>query len=176
MHARSVRPTSQEASEYYFRYIDLVPAGDICSVLEVQHEEALAFFRSIPEDVAAGRYEPGKWSMKAVLGHLNDCERLFVFRAFWFARGFDTPLPSFEPAVADDHAAADARSWRSHIDEFDRLRASTLDFFANLPEDAWSRQGIASEMPFSVRALAFLCAGHVIHHSRILKERYLQQR
>jgi hypothetical protein len=176
MHVRHMRPDRQEAAEYYFRYIDLVPEGDICEVLAAQRGESVRFFRSIPDDVAAGSYEPGKWTIKAVLAHLNDCERLFTFRAFWFARGFASALPSFEPDIADRHAGADARSWGSHIDEFDRLRGSTVDFFSNLDEEMWLRRGIASETPFSVRALAYLCAGHLLHHKRILEERYLQLR
>lgn len=176
MQARHIRPDRQEAADYYFRYIDLVPEGDICAVLAAQRDESVSFFRGIPDHSATRSYEPGKWSIKSVLAHVNDCERLFSFRAFWFARGFDAALPGFEPEIADRHAGADGRAWSSHVDEFDRLRASTIDFFANLPEEAWSRHGIASETPFSVRALAFLCAGHVAHHSRILRERYLQLR
>lgn len=176
MRAREIRPERQEASEYYFRYIDLVPQGDIRTVLAAQRGDAVAFFRSIPDDAAAGSYAPGKWSIKTVLAHVNDCERLFAFRAFWFARGFESALPSFDPDVAERYAGADARTWGDHIDAFDRLRRSTIDFFSNLSEEAWSRHGIASDNPFSVRALAFLCAGHVIHHNQILKERYLQLR
>jgi DinB family protein len=108
-----------------------------------------------------------------VVAHLNDCERLFGFRAFWFARGFDTALPSFDQNVAMTGAGADQRSWNSHIDEFRAVRAATLAFFQNLPGDAWDRHGIASDNPFSVRALAYMAAGHVVHHVAILKERYL---
>ena len=95
-----------------------------------------------------------------------------MFRAFWFARGFDSPLPSFDQNTAMSAADADARSWRSHIDEFRAVRAATLAFFRNLPEEAWTRRGIASDNPFTVRALAYLAAGHVTHHCRILRERY----
>jgi hypothetical protein len=173
MRPSEVQPERHEAGEYYFKYIDLVPVGDICATLAGQRAEALAFFRGIPEGRAGHRYEPGKWSINAVLAHINDCERLFAFRAFWFARGFDTPLPSFDQEVADRNARADDRSWSSHIEEFDSLRASTLDFFSHLSPEAWLRSGTASGNPFSVRALAFIAAGHVIHHNRILKERYL---
>jgi hypothetical protein len=104
---------------------------------------------------------------------VNDCERLFVSRAFWFARGFDSPLPSFDQNTAISTAGADDRPWGSHVDEFRAVRAATVPFFQNLPTDAWARRGIASGNPFTVRALAFLTAGHVVHHSRILRERYL---
>ena len=173
MRPSEVHPESHEAVEYYFKYINLVPAGDVCAFLAAQREQAIAFFRSIPEDRARDRYEPGKWSIKAVVAHLNDCERLFAFRALWFARGFDSPLPSFDPEVADRHAHADDRSWSSHIEEFASVRASTLDFFSHLQPEAWLRAGIASDSPFSVRALAFIAAGHVIHHGNILRARYL---
>jgi hypothetical protein len=109
------------------------------------------------------------------VSHLYDTERLFVFRAFWFARGFDSPLPSFDQNVAVSTAGADERPWRSHVDEFRAVRAATLAIFQELPADAWTRRGVASGNPFTVRALAYLSAGHVSHHTRILRERYLQQ-
>jgi hypothetical protein len=173
MVTRAIRPARDEAAEYYFKYIELVPERDVCALLEAQRSDTLAFFRSIPEDRARYRYAPGKWSIAGVLAHLNDCERLFAFRAFWFARGLDTPLPSFDQEVAARSDGADARSLSSHIEEFDALRRSSLDLFRHLPEDAWERRGVASDNPFSVRALAFIAAGHVTHHSQILRERYL---
>ena len=167
-------PDRTEAGEYYFRYIDLVPAGDICEVLETQGRETLALLRGIGPDASLTRYAPDKWSIRGVLSHLNDTERLFVFRAFWFARGFDSPLPSFDQGVAAASAAADGRTWTSLVDEFAAVRAATVTFFQALPEDAWTRRGIASGNPFSVRALAFLTAGHVTHHLTILREHYLR--
>jgi hypothetical protein len=104
---------------------------------------------------------------------VNDCERLFAFRALWFARGLAPALPSFDQDVASRHDGADARPLSSHIAEFDALRRSTVDFFRHLPDGAWTRRGTASDNPFTVRALAFITAGHVIHHRRILEERYL---
>ena len=104
---------------------------------------------------------------------MNDTDRLCVSRAFWFARGFDTPLPSFNQNVAMAAADADRRSWTSHVEEFRAVRAATSAFFDNLPADAWDRRGIASGYPFTVRALAYVAAGHVTHHLRIVRERYL---
>ncbi len=92
----AVRPAPHEASTYYFTYIDLVPEGDISRLLEHQRDEALACFGTISEDRSRHRYVPDKWSIRQVLSHPNDCERLFGFRAFWFARGFESPLPSFD--------------------------------------------------------------------------------
>jgi hypothetical protein len=96
-----------------------------------------------------------------------------LFRAFWFARGFESPLPSYDQNVASAAAQADGFSWASHVEEFRHVRLATLSFFRSLPEEAWTRSGIASDNRFTVRALAYLIAGHVDHHVAILRERYL---
>lgn len=173
MAAGTVRPSRDEAPEYYFNYIDLVAAGDICDILAQQRAETIALLRSVSPERGCHRYGPDKWSVSGVVAHLNDCERLFAFRAFWFARGFESPLPSFSQDVAARHDGADDRPLDSHIEEFAAVREATVQLFSHLPADAWLRRGIASDNPFSVRALAFVTAGHVIHHSRILSERYL---
>lgn len=167
------RPDRSEAAEYYFTYINQVPAGDILEILDAQSGKLRADLDSINEQRSLFRYAPDKWSIKLVMSHVNDCERLFVFRAFWFARGFDLPLPSFDQDVAVTFAGADARSWASHLEEFATVRAATMTFFRNLPEGAQIRTGIASDNPFSVRAIAYITAGHVEHHLRILRERYI---
>jgi len=166
-------PDRTEAAEYYFKYIDQVPPGDICRILHGQVAEMLPLLQGITEERSRHRYAPDKWSLREVLGHLNDTERLFVARAFWFARGFDSPLPSFDQNTAVAAAAADQRSWNSHVEEFLAVRAATVAFFQNLPADAWARRGVASGNPFTVRALAYLAAGHVTHHMKIVRERYL---
>jgi hypothetical protein len=166
-------PEPTEAAPYYFKYIDRVSAGDALDILNRQRTEVPELLRSVPEARSLGRYAPDKWSMRQVLAHINDTERLFVSRAFWFARGFDTPLPSFDQEVAMQHAAADDRPWASHIEEFESIRAATLAFFRELPAEAWSRTGIASDNPFSVRAIAYIIAGHTMHHVGVLSERYL---
>lgn len=173
MPAHAIRPGRDEAAEYFFRYIDLVGSDDICAVLEAQRTDTLAFLRAIPENRGLHRYAPDKWSINGVIAHVNDCERLFAFRAFWFARGFDSPLPSFDQHIAAAHDGADTRTLGSHIEEFDAVRRASLDFFRHLPDEAWSRRGIASDNQYTVRALAFLTAGHVMHHTGILRERYL---
>lgn len=170
----NTRPDRSEAVEYYFTYIDQVPDGEICAILESQLLETLSQLRGVSEEESAFRYAPGKWSVREVLSHVNDAERLFVFRAFWFARGFDTPLPSFDQDAAITTAGAETRSWRSHVDEFAAIRAASVTFFRALPTEAWMRRGIASDSPFTVRALAWITAGHAIHHTRVLRERYLQ--
>jgi len=167
-----MHPDRTEAAEYYFRYIDLVPDGDICDVLEVQGKDLVDWLGAVSEQKSLYRYAPDKWSMRDVINHVNDTERLFVSRAFWFARGFDTPLPSFDQNIAVSAARADDRTWRSLVEEFRAVRAATLTFFSSLPPEAWARRGMASDNPFTVRALAYLAAGHVIHHTIILQERY----
>lgn len=166
-------PARTEAADYYFRYIDLVPEGDIRASLRAQASETLPLLRSISEEQSLHRYAADKWTIRELLNHINDTERLFVARAFWFARGFDSPLPSFDQHVAVSTAAADARTWASHVEEFSTVRAATVSFFENLPSEAWMRQGIASDNPVSVRALAYLAVGHVTHHVAILRALYL---
>lgn len=166
-------PDRTEAAEYYFTYIDQVPGGDICDILRAQLPETVTLLNGISEQHSLHRYAPEKWSIRQVVSHLNDTERLFVFRALWFARGFDSPLPSFDQHIAIATAGADDRPWSSHVKEFRAVRSATVTFFEDLPADAWSRRGIASGNPFTVRALAFISAGHVAHHLKILRERYL---
>jgi hypothetical protein len=170
----SRRPDRTEAAEYYFLYIEQVPDGDILETLKSQESEVIGFLGGIGEDASLHRYAPDKWSIREVVSHMSDTERLFVFRAFWFARGFDTPLPSFDQNIAASAAAADSRSWRSLVHEFQALRSASRAFFESLPQEAWDRRGIASEKPFSVNALAYLTAGHVAHHVKILREKYLR--
>ena len=173
MQGMQQRPRRSEAAEYYFRYIDQVPDTDIVQHLASQRDEVLRLLRGVPERLAGHRYEAGKWTLREVVGHVNDTERLFCGRAFWFARGFDTPLPSFDQNVAIDAASFNDRAWADLVDEFAAVREATLAFFATLPPAAWDRRGIASDNPFTVRALAFLAAGHVTHHLTIVKDRYL---
>ncbi len=166
-------PDQTESAEYYFTYINQVGSGDIRDILETQLPEALTLLQQIDETRSLLRYAPDKWSIREVASHINDTERLFGFRAFWFARGIAEPLPSFDQNVAVSAAGANDRTMQSHIEEFRAIRTSTLAFFRDLPADAWMRRGTASGYPFSVRALAYITAGHVSHHLKILRERYL---
>ena len=166
-------PERTEAAPYYFRYIDRISSADILGVLETQLGEMLAVFSGVSEERSLHRYSPEKWTIRQVINHVNDCERVFVSRAFWFARGFDSPLPSFEQDTAAAAAHANEVSWDAHVQEFRVVRLATLAFFRNLPDGAWSRSGVASGNPFTVRALAYIIAGHVAHHGAILQERYL---
>lgn len=163
-----------EAAEYYYTYIDRVPKGeDIRSVLEAQLAPTVAMLSGISDSRSLHRYAPDKWSIRQVVGHINDCERMFVFRALWFARGLAGELPSFDQDVAMAAVQFETRALSDLVAEFRTIRESSLHFFRNLPDEAWQRRGIASGNPFTVRALAHIAAGHVEHHMRILRERYL---
>jgi hypothetical protein len=169
----SQRPERSEASEYYFRYIDQVADGDICIILRSQRDTARALLLGIDERLADHRYAEDKWTLREVVGHMADTERLFLMRAFWFARGFETPLPSFDQGTAIITGRFNTRRWPDLIAEFATTRDGSLAFFDGLPPEAWDRRGIASDNPFTVRALAWLMAGHVEHHMRIVRECYL---
>jgi hypothetical protein len=167
------RPEKSEAAPYYFTYIDQTAGDEIEALIASQLDETLALLATITEEKSQHRYAPDKWSIRQLLNHITDSERAFAFRALWFARGFGAPLPGYDQNIAAAGAEADRVSWAAHIEEFRAVRLSTISFFANLPADAWMRSGIASDNPFTVRALAFIIAGHVAHHVRILRERYL---
>jgi hypothetical protein len=167
------RPLDTEAAPYYFTYIDQAPGEDPAALIESQLEPHIAIFSSISEERSLHRYAPGKWSIRDLLNHVNDTERAFAFRALWFGRGFQDPLASFDQEIASTGAAADRIPWAAHVEEFRRVRLSTISLFRNLPSDAWQRGGIASGIHVTVRALAFIIAGHLAHHARVLKERYL---
>jgi uncharacterized damage-inducible protein DinB len=167
------RPQATEAADYYFKYIDLIPSDDIVSTLDTQMGETLTVLGTISEEQSLHTYAPGKWTIRDVLNHVNDGERVFLGRAFWFARGFDDPLPSFDQDRAAEVAHANDTSWAQLVEEFRNVRLSTISFFSNLAPEAWSRSGVASDNPMTVRAAAYVIAGHVAHHTKVLKEKYL---
>jgi DinB superfamily len=167
------RPTELETAPYHWRYIDQVLGDDPVLALEQQQAEALALFTGISEERSLGRYEAGKWSVREVLHHVNDAERVFGFRALWFARCFGGELAGFDQDVGVREAQSDRVMWSAHVEEFRRVREASIALFRNLPEEAWLRSGVASGKTVSVRALAFLCAGHAAHHLALVRERYL---
>lgn len=172
-HVMLERPPASEYAPYQAAYVASVPDGDIFEILSRQRIEFPEFLRSFGESRGGHRYAPGKWSIKEMIGHVNDTERVFAYRALRFARGDESPLPSFEQ---DDYVRTgnfDARTLASLADEFSHLRAGTLDLYYHLDADAFARQGTASGFVVSVRAMAFVIAGHVAHHERVLRERYL---
>ncbi len=169
----SRRPESGEFAAYYATYVNRVPHDDVLTVLAEQLRTVPQALHGISEEKSLHRYAPGKWSIRELLHHVNDCERVFAFRALWFARGFDSALPGFDENAGAVAAQSDLFPWADRVEEFTTVRRATLSLLRNLPDGAWTRQGIANGNPFSVRALAFIVAGHVEHHLAILRERYL---
>jgi len=167
------RPQTTEAASYYYKYIDLITNDEIVPTMESQMAETLQFLEGISEEQSLKSYAPGKWTIRELLNHVNDGERVFLYRAFWFARGFQDALPSFEQDVAVQAANANQMTWAELVEEFRTVRLSTISFFKHLPDEAWSHSGIASDNPVTVRAIAYIIAGHVAHHTQVLKERYL---
>jgi hypothetical protein len=169
----SARPAADECSQYYFTYIQLVPDGDILHTLQSQHADIHALLKNTTDAQATAHPAPGEWSIKQVVAHLSDAERLLSFRALWFARGERSALPGFEPNPWVANTDADARAMSDLLTEFDHMRAASIALFANLDAAAWQRRGIASDNVVSVRALAWIIAGHELHHNRSLREQYL---
>ncbi len=172
MNPRFSRPAAEECVPYYHTYIGLVPEGDIVHTLQTQHADLRAFVQGMTESETSTPSAPGEWSIKQVIAHLSDTERLFSFRALWFARGEQSALPGMEPdpwvAITD----ANARTTDDLLAEFDQVRAASLALFSHLDAPAWERRGSASGNPMSVRALAWIIAGHELHHNRSLREHY----
>ncbi|HUB78619.1 MAG TPA: DinB family protein [Bryobacteraceae bacterium] len=167
------RPQAGDAAPYFVPYIEQVPGDSVLAVIESQLDESLSLFAGISEEASLHRYEPDKWSIRQLLNHVTDTERALAFRALWFGRGFTTPMPSYDQNIAAAGAAADGVSWSAHVDEFQHVRESTVSLFRNMPEEGWKRAGIASDEHVTVLALAFLIAGHLSHHVKILREKYL---
>ena len=167
------RPQPDEAASYYSKYIDLVPSEEIVPVFESQMGETLRLLQGISEEQSLKSYAPGKWTIRELLNHVNDGERLFLSRIFWFARGFTEAMPSFDQDVAVQYAHANGTPWATLVEEFKTVRAATISLLDALPDEAWSRSGVASDNPVTVRALAYIIAGHVVHHLNVLREKYL---
>ena len=167
----ATRPEPTEHVPYYARYIALVPESDAIPALESQLADALALLRSIPESKGDHRYGPDKWTIKEVVGHVIDAERVFAYRAMRFARNDRTELPGFDENHYVPAAESGRRALADLATEWELVRRSNVLMFRGLPSDAWLRQGLANQSPVSVRALAFIIAGHGRHHMGILRER-----
>jgi hypothetical protein len=165
------RPDPSEHSAYHANYISRVVGDDPIAALRSGLESTRTLLAGLPDDVAMTRHPPYTWSIKEVIGHLIDAERIFGYRALRFARGDTTPLPSFEENSYAVEANSDACSIDHLADEFADLRRSHIAFFEGLPDAAWDRRGVASDVEVSVRALAFIMAGHEEHHASILRKR-----
>ena len=168
------RPRHDEYVPYYEKYVSLVPDGDLVETLRTQIGETLSLLRAIPEARASHRYAPEKWSIKEVVGHLADVERVMAYRALRLARADATPLPGFDENAYVPAANFEARSLGSLAHELKEVRRATVAFFETLDPDAAARRGSVNNNQISARALAYIIAGHERHHVGILKERYLK--
>jgi uncharacterized damage-inducible protein DinB len=166
------RPEPAEHSPYHVGYISLVPGNDILSTLESQRRQTLILLSGRDESEGDLRYASDKWSVKEVLGHVCDTERIFTYRALRIARGDRTPLAGFEQDDYVRHSPFATRPIAEIIEDYIAVRRATLTLFRNLDEAAWMRRGIANNNEISVRALAYITAGHELHHRRILEEKY----
>jgi hypothetical protein len=168
-----VRPEPTEYASFYSNYIALVPEGDIVTVLRDGGRELAAALGAIPESRAGFRYAEGKWSIREMVGHMIDAERIFGYRALRFARADATPLPGFEENDYVRAAGSDARTLADLAGELAVVRESSTRMFASFPDEVWTRRGTSNGKQISVRAIAYVTAGHAMHHLRILRERYL---
>ena len=167
------RPAPAEYAPYFGTYIDKVGDGDILALLRKQIGETMSSLASLSDQDAMFRYAPGKWSVKEVVGHISDTERIFVYRALCFARNEKQALPGFDENEFVAAASFDDRPFADHLAELQAVRAASLAFFSGLNEKELGRTGLANQKPFSVRAIPYIVAGHEKHHVGVLRERYL---
>lgn len=167
------RPNKDEYLAYYERYISLVPDGDITKILSKELEQTLKLLHSVSEEKSAHRYAEGKWSLKQVLGHMVDAERIFAYRALSIARDPKAILPGMEPDDWENASNSDSRKWAEMLEEFELLRKANVAMLHALGAEAWQRAGTASNATVSVRAMAYIMAGHELHHRAIIQNKYL---
>jgi hypothetical protein len=168
------KPLAGEYNTYYEKYIQSIPdETDILEHLRQQRQEVVQLFGRVSEGDSDFAYAPGKWSIKELLGHMNDTERIMAYRALCVARGEQQPLPGFEENDYVANAAFHQRTLSGLLEEHLTIREATIALFASLPEEAYTRIGNANNSLISVSALAFIIAGHERHHLNLLKERYL---
>ena len=172
---RANPPTSVEFAPYYAGYIARVPAGDIVETLKRQHPQMVALISSLSAEQAAFRYAPGKWSAREVVGHVIDAERIFAYRALRVGRNDKTPLPGYEENDYVANGNFEERAVADLAADFDHLRTTTIDLFRQFTQDAWLYTGIANAFDISVRSIAWIIAGHELHHREILTTRYLKK-
>jgi hypothetical protein len=168
-----IRPKSADYAPFYEKYVALVPSGDLLATLELQVPAWKSMLGMLSGPQSEFRYEPAKWSIKEILGHVTDTERIFSYRALRIARGDQTPLSGFEQDDYIKEGNYSARTLADLLEEFSLVRASTLSLFRSLSTEAWTRRGNANQKEVTVCALGFITAGHTEHHRVILEQRYL---
>lgn len=168
------RPEASEYAPYYETYVSKVPDGDIVHLLATQIDDTVALLRDLSDEQAAHRYAPNKWSVREVVGHMNDSERIFAYRALRFSRNDATPIPGFEQESFTAASNFEDRALNDLLAEFRSIRLDTVHLFTGMSDAMMTRQGTASNATVSVRAIAYIIAGHERHHVGLLRERYLQ--
>jgi len=172
----SNRPTATEYAPYYEKYIALVPEGDIVSLLQRQIESSQALLRSASEQLGDFAYAAGKWTLKEVLGHLSDSERIFSYRILRISRNDTTPIEGFEQDDYVRYGPFRTSKLSDLVEDFAAVRRTTLSLLRSLDGEAWLRRGVANQNEVSVRALAYITAGHELHHIGILRDKYFSAR
>jgi len=167
------RPEPGEYNAYYETYVGKIPELDIVSVLRAQRDSTLELLETLPNHKIGHRYAPEKWTLRQVFGHVVDMEWVFATRAFHFARAVPGPLPGVDQDDAMAVVDFEARPWLSLLEQYRHLRTANIELFNSFDEAAWARQGIASGNPVTVRALAYIIAGHERHHMGVIRDRYL---
>ena len=170
------RPFEGEYLPYYDKYITRVPDGDLIEMLARHADETIALLRHQPPDMADYAYAEGKWTVKQVVGHLCDAERIFDYRLLRIARSDATPLAGFDENAYVPPGRFETRTLESLLEEFAAVRQATIALVAGLPDDAWSRSGVANGDGISARAIAYIMLGHELHHREVLLTRYLSGR
>lgn len=168
------KPPSTDLPDFYTRYIDQVPDGDLLELFVGIHRDTNQFLRSLSEEALMYRYAPDKWTIKEIVGHLIDGERIFTYRALRFSRNDRTELSSFDENLFAPESNANHRSGKDLLDEFDLVRASTIAMYRSFSDAMLDRKGSANQTIVSVRELGFIIAGHELHHQEVLKEKYLK--
>jgi len=169
------RPERHEYSDFQAKYVALVPEeGDLSDIFREQSDKMYAFLEELSEEQGNYRYAPEKWSIKQMLGHLTDNDRIMSYRLLRIARGDSTPLTGYEENDLVAGGDFDRFSLKELIEHYRLVRESTLALVASLPEEAWTRMGTASNSPISARAQTCVLIGHELHHLNILHERYLK--
>jgi DinB superfamily len=167
------RPDPSEYAPYFSKYVSLVEGDDVIAALNNQIDSTLAFLHGLSESQGELRYAPGKWSIKEVIGHLIDAERIFAYRALRFARNDQSALPGFDENSYVANSNYGTRQLSDLAEEFELVRKANIYLFCHLGREDWDRRGKANDNEISVRALAYNIAGHELHHLGIIRERYL---
>ncbi len=170
----SLRPQPGEYTPYFDRYISLVLGNDVLGALDEQRRQMLLLLSGRTEADGEIRYAPGKWSLKETLGHINDGERILSYRALRISRGDATPIEGYEQDDYVRNGPFGQRPLSDLIEDYIAVRRATVSLFRNLDEAAWTRRGVANKNEVTVRALAYIIAGHELHHRRIIEEKYLK--